>query len=376
MVLQGRLINQALLIGSLCLCCTSGIAQQQDELEALQQQIKQKQQTIEQRLSEAKALQAQLRKAELNVAEVAKRLNQTQVKLEQNHAEQSHLQQQQKDLLKQLSGQQDMLADQLRSAFMAGNYDYVKMLLNQQDVGKFERVLSYYQYVNEARQKEIVHFRELVAEVEKVKQALVVKAEELKELTAKQAEQQQNLEKEKRAREVTLVQVNRQIASDSAQVEQLQINEQALIKAIEEAQRQAQTPQALEGLSKQKGKLQAPTKGRVQNLFGSRRQGQVRWKGIIINGNEGSSVNAIYYGRVLYADWLRGFGLVTVIDHGDGYMSLYGHNQALLKQVGDTVEAGETIALVGQSGGQTSPNLYFEIRHKGAPLNPVSWLSK
>jgi septal ring factor EnvC (AmiA/AmiB activator) len=151
--------------------------------------------------------------------------------------------------------------------------------------------------------------------------------------------------------------------------------EYAQLKARRQAQRQAQRrPQLLEGLSKHQGKLLIPTKGKLRRLFGDRRQGQVRWKGVKIDGRAGSPVMAIHYAKVLYADWLRGFGLVTVLDHGDGYMSLYGHNQALLHQAGDYVEAGETIALVGQSGGQSKPNLYFEIRHKGKPINPTKWL--
>jgi septal ring factor EnvC (AmiA/AmiB activator) len=109
-------------------------------------------------------------------------------------------------------------------------------------------------------------------------------------------------------------------------------------------------------------------------MFGRFRQGQIKWKGVVINGTAGDSVIAIHQAKVLYSDWLRGFGLVTVLDHGNGFMSLYGHNQALLKQAGEAVQAGEAIALLGQSGGQSRPNLYFEIRHKGTPINPVSWL--
>ena len=166
------------------------------------------------------------------------------------------------------------------------------------------------------------------------------------------------------------------INSEAAKIEQLQINEQTLLKAIEEAERAAQQrPTQLAGLSKLKGKLIRPADGRLRKLFGKRRQGQVRWKGILIDSSSGSQVRTVHDGKVLYADWLRGFGLVAVVDHGKGYMSLYGHNQALLKQAGDAVQAGETIALVGQSGGQQSPNLYFEIRHKGKPVNPSAWLS-
>jgi septal ring factor EnvC (AmiA/AmiB activator) len=114
----------------------------------------------------------------------------------------------------------------------------------------------------------------------------------------------------------------------------------------------------------------------MRKLFGARRQGQVRWKGVLIYGNEGAPVQAVQDAQVLYADWLKGFGLVIALDHGEGYMSLYGHNQALLKEVGETVKKGDTIALVGQSGGQSRPGLYFEIRHKGSPVNPGQWLGR
>lgn len=119
-----------------------------------------------------------------------------------------------------------------------------------------------------------------------------------------------------------------------------------------------------------------PAKGRLRRLFGRVRQGQVRWKGILFQGEEGSEIKAIQTGRVLFSEWLRGFGLVMIIDHGKGYMSVYGYNQALLKQPGDTVRRGETVALMGQSGGQTRPYLYFEIRRKGIPVNPTAWLSQ
>ena len=132
--------------------------------------------------------------------------------------------------------------------------------------------------------------------------------------------------------------------------------------------------QPLQGLASRKGKLKLPSKGRLINKFGQERQGSRRWKGIIINGQTGQAVNVISHGRVLFADWIKGFGLVMVVDHGKGYMTLYGHNQTLLKQAGDYVQANEQIALLGQSGGQNKPVLYFELRHKGKAINPIRWL--
>ncbi|MDB2331609.1 peptidoglycan DD-metalloendopeptidase family protein, partial [Alteromonas sp.] len=180
-------------------------------------------------------------------------------------------------------------------------------------------------------------------------------------------------------RKNTLKKINRTIASESQRIAVLLENEKSLLDAIEVARlaalRAAENAQiSLNGLAKSKGKLTSPVEGRMRKLFGSRRQGQVRWKGVIFDGAEGDPVISIAPGRVLYADWLRGFGLVAIVDHGEGYMTVYGHNQALLKQAGDDIREGERLALVGRSGGQEYPNLYFEIRHKGKALNPSSWL--
>lgn len=366
--------------GLLCIigivCCSSAFAQQEKQLEDIQRQIKQKQRNLESQLAQAKTLQQALKKAELMIASTAKSLNKTQAELSQNTEQQKTLIKQQTSLKQQQKRQQVLLSKQIRSAYMAGDSDYAQMLLNQDDAVKFERAITYYQYLNKARQTEIERFRALVSQLERVNQDLVETQSQLKILEDTQKQQNIELTSQQLARKTTLQKIESSIDSEAARIEQLQFNEQTLLKAIEEAQRLASLkPAELQGLAKLKGLLLKPTKGRLRKLFGNRRQGQVRWKGILINGNAGNPVRAVHYGKVLYADWLRGFGLVTVIDHGQGYMSLYGHNQALLKDAGETVDAGETIALVGQSGGQTSPNLYFEIRHKGKAINPSVWLN-
>ncbi len=348
---------------------------QSDELKDIQQQIKEKQAQIDQRLAESKKLQAQLRQAELNIAETAKALQETQTALDGNRTQQSQLRQEQIQIRQQQKQQQQVLASQLVNMYMAGNYDYAKMLFNLEDASKFERTLTYYQYLTDARKEQIDKFRALVAQLKRVDASLQEKQAELSRLESEQRKQNTLLVQQQSMREATLAQVKKQIDSEAAQIEQLQINEQALLKAIEEAESAAaQRPVNLSGLSGLKGQLMVPTRGQLRDMFGKRRQGQVRWKGVLFAGNTGAPVRAIYDGKVLYSDWLRGFGLVTVLDHGDGYMSLYGHNQALLKKAGDEVQAGETIALVGQSGGQNAPNLYFEIRHKGKAVDPVDWL--
>ncbi|MBU2978671.1 peptidoglycan DD-metalloendopeptidase family protein [Alteromonas sp. C1M14] len=349
--------------------------QEQQKLAQLQAELKARQATLAANKANAEELQDALKTSEVEIGKVAKLLNNTTSSLADNRTEQAALKKEQGSLKEAILQQQSLLAGQLRSAFMAGNYDYAKMLFYQDEASSFERVITYYQYLSKARVKAINEFKDNVARLEEVTAQLAEKAQALSELVAEQKQQRNILLTRQKDREQTLKKLNQKIASDAAKVSTLKQNEEALVRAIEEAKKRAAAAKTvLAGLAGYKGKLLKPANGRVRKLFGSRRQGQVKWKGIIIEGAEGSAVRAVSHGRVLYSDWLRGFGLVTIIDHGKGYMSVYGHNQALLKQAGDTVADGETIALVGQSGGQSNPNLYFEIRHKGKALNPSQWL--
>ncbi|WP_340677513.1 peptidoglycan DD-metalloendopeptidase family protein [Paraglaciecola sp.] len=351
-------------------------AQQTEDLKSIQQQIKEKQQQVAEQLKRAHKLQQELEYAEVSVAKTVKALTITQRALADNKSQRTQLGKQQKEVQQQIAQQQDGLAKLIKSAYMTGNYDFAKMLLNQQDAANFERTITYYQYLNNERRHKIDEFRVLIVELEQVNAQLATKQQELAQLQSEQKAQKAQLTKQQANRESTLANIRSAIESDAAKIEILQQNEKNLQDALARAEREsAKQNQIFSGLNGVKGKLLIPAKGELLKMFGRIRQGQIKWKGIIIKGQVGSPVIAVHQGKVLYADWLRGFGLVTVIDHGEGFMSLYGHNQALLKQAGDIVNAGETIALLGQSGGQTNPNLYFEIRHKGQPVNPTSWLN-
>lgn len=353
---------------------------EQEKLAELQAELRARQQVLDNSKASAKELADVLKASELDIAKVAKKLTQTNDNLRQLQAEQQSLQQEQSSLKAAIRQQQSLLSSQLKSAFMAGHYDYAKMMFYQEDAKSFERVITYYQYLAKARQSEITKFKDNVARLETVTASLAEKAASLLALLDEQKNQRAVLLTRQNDRKKTLAKLNQTIASESERIAALQEDEKALREAIEAAriaaQRAAEAAQiSLDGLAKLKGKLSAPVEGRVRKLFGNRRQGQVRWKGIIIDGEEGDAVKSIASGKVLYADWLRGFGLVAIVDHGEGYMSVYGHNQALLKQAGDDVRRGENLALVGRSGGQASPNLYFEIRHKGKALNPTAWFN-
>ena len=353
---------------------------EQEKLAELQAELRARQQVFDNSKASAKELADVLKASELDIAKVAKKLTQTNDNLRQLQAEQQSLQQEQSSLKAAIRQQQSLLSSQLKSAFMAGHYDYAKMMFYQEDAKTFERVITYYQYLAKARQSEITKFKDNVARLETVTASLAEKAASLLALLDEQKNQRAVLLTRQNDRKKTLAKLNQTIASESERIAALQEDEKALREAIEAARiaapRAAEAAQiSLDGLAKLKGKLSAPVEGRVRKLFGNRRQGQVRWKGIIIDGEEGDAVKSIASGKVLYADWLRGFGLVAIVDHGEGYMSVYGHNQALLKQAGDDVRRGENLALVGRSGGQASPNLYFEIRHKGKALNPTAWFN-
>ncbi|GEA07203.1 non-catalytic member of peptidase subfamily M23B [Alteromonas sp. KUL42] len=352
---------------------------QQERLAELQAELRARQQVLDNSKASAQELESVLKSSELEIANVAKALATTKQRLDDISQEQAELSKEQSELKAAIRKQQSLLSSQLKSAFMAGHYDYAKMLFYQDDARTFERVITYYQYVAKARQKEIESFRGNVARLEEVNVELDEKAQSLASLQSQQEGQRAILITRQDDRKATLKKINQTIATENQKIAALQEDEQALKDAIEAARIAAERAAreatvSLDGLTKLKGKLIKPVDGRVRALFGNRRQGQVRWKGIIIDGAEGSPVNSIAPGKVLYADWLRGFGLVSIVDHGDGYMSVYGHNQALLKQAGDEVRSGERIALVGRSGGQEYPNLYFEIRHKGKALNPTAWI--
>ncbi len=372
----------------LMLCATFapfGVAYSQSEtkdLANIQQMIAQTQARLDKTLADSERLQQELKLAELKIAETATILNKTDKELETTRVELERLNAEKTRINTEIKNQQSALASQIKSAYMTGDYDFAKMIFNQNEAGKFERVLTYYQYLNKARQSQIENFRGLVHALDTVQVELDAEEAELANLLQQQSAQSRKLGDQQQARFVSLRKLEQQIKTDQARVSQLQQQENDLVAAIEQAEIDArrareQAEQAdieLNGLSQIKGQLRVPTAGTIERLFGKRRQGQVRWKGIVINSKAGSTVASVADGVILYADWLKGFGLVVIVDHGEGYMSVYGRNQALLKNVGDTVTAGDAISLVGTSGGQARASLYFEIRHKGKALNPSAWL--
>ena len=245
--------------------------------------------------------------------------------------------------------------------------------MNQNESERIQRTISYYQYLNKARINEINKFQITITQLMEVTTQHQEQVAQLQLLKANQQQQRKNLNKNKDKRSKTLASLNNKLLSSKQQLAKLKAEEANLTAALQKLTALIRAEVDLVGLSKLKRKLSWPVKGRMLRNFGSRKQGYLKWKGVLLGAPIGKQVQTIHNGTILFSDWLKGYGLLIVIDHGNGYMSLYAHNQTLLKSVGDRVETGEPIALVGQSGGQDQAGLYFEIRHQGKAVNPKLW---
>lgn len=345
----------------------------QNKLKAVDKEIAKTRQLLEQQKAQRSNLQNALKKIDTEIGNLSAQLS----RINDQQAEQNDKRQAlagQLDALRDKSRQQQaLLVKQLRAAYAAGQDDYLKMMLNLQSLSDLERMMAYYQRFNGVRMDELESLKDTRTELEATQAQLDQALARLADLKAQAEARQASLSEQKDQRQGTIKQLSGQIQSQSSELEQMVADRKALNDAIREAERKARAAAGKQTLKGQQGKLSWPVDGKVQKLFGSQRAAGVEWRGVIINASEGSKVRAVAGGVVVYANWVRGYGLLMVVQHGDGYMSLYGQNQALLKGVGDEVAQGEQIALVGRSGGQSDPGLYFEIRHQGKAQDPAKW---
>jgi septal ring factor EnvC (AmiA/AmiB activator) len=292
-----------------------------------------------------------------------------------------------------LKVQQGLLAQLLYRQYVGGRGDALRLTLNGEDPNRIARNLYYLGYVSRARTALIDDIQKNLARVDEIARETGQQARELAALTAEQDAQRQRLETEKRARGQVLARISHDVARQRREIGTLRRNEARLTRLIEQLGRIIARPRtpaprmrnerlpersahggAFEAL---KGRLALPVRGELVNRFGSPRpDGGPAWKGVFIMARPGDEVRAVASGRVVFADWLRGFGNLLILDHGGAYMSLYGNNETLYGRVGDEIQAGAAIATVGNSGGNADSGLYFELRHQGRPLDPLSWVIK
>jgi len=384
-VLLSLLIRSVLALTCAVLCLNpSGVvaakdaAQTERELTSLRAQIR----TLQKDLAagEAKKSRAERRllDTEREINEVARRLRQIDTDLQANREQLGELQAKQQNQVRQLASQRAGLSADARAAYVMGRQQQVKLLLNQERPAAIGRALTYFGYLSRARLQQIEAVRTTLQQLRDLEQAIGDKNRELGELRLRQEQQTRQLQEQKRSREKLLLALARELESQGGELKRLKNDEQQLEKLVASLQQVLEDIPTDSGEQRAfkalKGSLRWPAHGELVRRFGSQRGGSgLKWQGVLIAAPEGGQVRAISAGRVAFADWMRGFGLLLIIEHGDGYMSLYGHNQALYKEVGEWVDTGDVVATLGASGGQSEPGLYFELRHKGRPVDPVKW---
>lgn len=280
-----------------------------------------------------------------------------------------------------LKRQRQGLVRHVRAAYAMGQQEYMKLLLNQDDPAAVGRVMAYYGYLGRARSRQIASTRASLEELARLEWQIAERTGELRQLRAAQTERKQALLEVHKQRSQVLAELDRKVYGQTEEISRLRGDERRLQRLLDELQRHLAgipgDPVFERRFRDAKGKLPFPTRGRILVRYGEpKRGGQLRWKGVLVGGEIGQDVISVARGRVAFADWLRGFGLLLILEHGDGYMTLYGHNQGLYAQVGDWVEGGQVIASLGHTGDVSQPGVYFEIRRQGRPRDPLGWLGR
>lgn len=349
------------------------------ELSAVRKEIRELQEKITRETTRRDDGARALRTAEVDIATATRKLGEVRGELKQQETARSDLARETQRANRSLAAERDALAQQVRSSYMAGREELTKLLLSQESPAALGRMLVYFDYYNRARSARI---DAVTGELDKLAQlgAATARVEaELTQLEAAQAREVAALEKSRNERRALVAKLDDEIRDGNAAVTKLRAEEQRLADLVRRlSEVMAGFPvDSDEPFVKSKGKLAWPVQGRLAGDFGQPRgAGPVKWNGVLLEAPAGTPVRAVHRGRVAFADWLTGLGLLVIVDHGGGYMSLYGHNEALLKESGDWVEPGEPIAQVGDTGGQPRPGLYFEIRLNGEPVDPNPWMAK
>ena len=304
---------------------------------------------------------------------VKNRLSQLQNKLDVTH--------------NKILDQQTQLGKILYQQYIGGEQEYFRLLLDQKDPNQISRELFYYGYISRTRAEDINKLRADLERLRTIVEEANKKTAEITSIQTKQTGQKEILEQEEIKYKELLARISKEVTKGQRKIRKLQNDEKRLSRLVNKIgnrkdhsgkNNKENIPDASfdkKAFKKQKGQLNLPVNGKIVNSFGSpRSKGGVTWQGIFIHASVGINVTAIADGQVVFADWLRGFGNILIVDHGGDYMSLYGNNKILVKKVGETIQGGDIIATVGNSGGNLNSGLYFELRHKGKPFDPLKWI--
>ena len=384
---KSRLAVVALVFSLICQATIAPIAlakaptdqrETEAKIKTLQDAISGVQRNIERKQSEKDVLTNQLREAEIEISTLDKSLTDIESAITAELSKLEQLDSKRRQLHEKVTEEQDIIAEEMRSLWALQQGGGARILFGDQSHDQLARNLAYYRYLLKARSESIEQFELLLNEVASNSKDIRASQQRFANKRRELDIQRKRINKLQEHRHITLTKIDKSLSSDIAKVAKLEADTKKLTALLEKLHRNREkfnTPLSHEAFTKAKGKMFFPTDGLPSNRYGATRNvGNLRWHGWMIPAREGSNVRAIHHGRVVYADWLPGQGLLIILDHGEDYLSLYGHNRSLQRRVGDWVQSGDIIANVGASGGYGSPGLYFEIRSRGQPINPNKWV--
>ena len=368
-------------IAAILLVAASGglpAADEEAELEALRGRMTDMRRALESDQGKRSAAETELRKVETEIGERNAALRRLRDQQSETARRIGELERERVAVEARIGVERDSLAAQVRAAYVTGRNERLKLLLNQQDPAHLGRMVVYYDYFNRMRRDTIASVSADLARLNAVAAEQETEAMRQRQLEQRQSQELDKLEQARARRAEVLAAVDASIRAKGDAIAEMETQAATLEKLVEELREvlrdfpvEADAP-----FADVKGQLAWPLRGRLLRDFGQpRAQGRLKWDGVLVGAAPGTQVKAVYHGRVAYADWLTGLGLLVILEHGDGYLTLYGHNESVFKSVGEWVAPGETIAEVGDSGGQAQPALYFEIRRGRQPQNPHRWFA-
>jgi septal ring factor EnvC (AmiA/AmiB activator) len=351
----------------------------EQELEQVRERISELKQSMDRSAGERDRLTGELQGIEVAIAEQRMRIK--EIEREQRYTENKkrELDADLKAREAHLDSESTELAAQVRSAYMSGSQEKIKLLLNQRDPATLGRLMAYYRYLNDYRAENITAVIEEIRKLDELRAQIAAEAARLQSLADRRYAELTRLNTSQEERQLLLADLRRKMAGEGQEIERLAAEEQDLTRLIAELTTiLSDYPISSEQpFSQHRGRLTWPVAGTLLHDFGQPRVGdRIKWNGVVLAAPRGREVRAVYHGRVAFADWLAGMGLLVIVDHGEGYMTLYGYNETILKSAGDWVAPGDVIATVGDSGGQPQASLYFELRQGAKPISPRRWITK
>ncbi len=351
----------------------------EQELEEVRERISDLKKSMDKSASDRDRVTSELQEAEVEISEKRIRLKELERERDYSTRRRAELDKQLSEREAELDDESRELAEQVRAAYMSGSQERIKLLLNQRDPATLGRLMAYYGYLNEYRGANIEAVTEAIRELAALRSEVAAEEARLADLARARYEELTRLSAAQDRRQSLLDDLRRKLANEGDEVDRLAAQEKDLSRLIAELTSiLSDYPISSEDpFSEHKGRLTWPVAGTLLHDFGQPRvSASLKWNGVVLGAPRGREVRSVYHGRVAFADWLAGMGLLVIVDHGEGYMTLYGYNETILKNAGDWVAPGDVIATVGDSGGQAQSSLYFELRRGTQPLNPRHWVTR